>query len=286
MTELRVASLNLCWQASDEMRARQREALRAGQFDVVLLQEARKADLGALRPDFDWCCHSLGPQLHQKVLGVAILGRNGTKAVNQLQLAASDFANAEVYDDLARWFHERHLAVDVQTSDGRVVRMLTAHATPGTSKGPGSPKRGVGKRKPWFHTRLASWIAEWSAPVVFAIDANTPASDTLDWATTRFHIPADAEGRPGEDLLLGEPGRKLHHARDLWRAWLDSPEGAADRALVPALGPLARSHLTGGNWYRYDHLYATEDVAPLWMSYTPDPTVSDHALVAATISID
>jgi endonuclease/exonuclease/phosphatase family metal-dependent hydrolase len=285
MTELNVASLNLCWQASDVHRARQREVIRAGNYDVVLLQEARKVDLRAIQEDFDWCCHSLSPEVHHTVLGTAILGRNGTTPIAQHQLPREAFANTEVYDDLARWFHERHIAVDVQVADGPTVRMLSAHATPGTSDGPGSPKRGVGHLKPWFHTQLALWIREWPSPFLFAIDANTPAVDTLDWATTRFHIPADGEGRPGEDLLLGPPGRRLHQARDLWRVWLDRPEGAPDREDVPAEGPLARSHLTGGSWYRYDHLYATEDIAPKAMRYTWDPSVSDHSLVSATISI-
>jgi len=42
--QLRLASLNLCWQMPMEARQRQVEAL--ADFDVVLLQEARRTDLG------------------------------------------------------------------------------------------------------------------------------------------------------------------------------------------------------------------------------------------------
>lgn len=281
-----MASLNLCWDATNEQRARQRVALVDGDFDVVLLQEARRVDLPALADGFEWCEHSLSSGTHSKVLGTAILGRNGTKPVARHQLERAAFTGDDMYDDLTRWYVERHLAVDVALVDGPTVRMLSAHATPGSSKGPGSPKRGVQDRKRWFHTHLARWVATWADPFVFAIDANTPRVDTLDWATTEFWVPSADDGLSGEDVLLGAPGVRGHLGHDLWREWLDSPAGAGDRAAVPTEGPLARSHQTkGGAWFRYDHLYGSDSVHPTAMSYVYDAGVSDHALVSANLTI-
>jgi hypothetical protein len=286
VTEIKVASLNLCWSADAKMRARQRDVLMAGDFDVAMLQEVRSKDLSLLRSEFDWTCHSLDAQASFRDLGVAILGRKGTSLVAHQQLPAQAFVNSDVYEELAAWFHQRHLVVDVSVPGGGMVRMMSAHATPATSRGPGNPKRGVGARKPWFHTTLALWICQWNLPYLFAIDANTPRTDTADWATTQFWWPSDGKGGPGEDVLLGPPDRRLHSARDLWHDWLHLPQGALDRQRVPDDGPLARSHSTGGNWRRYDHLYATKDITPLSMSYAWDPTVSDHSLVSVVVSLD
>jgi hypothetical protein len=261
-----------------------------GGFDLILLQEVRKVDLNGLRDEFDWCCHSLGPDIHSMVLGVAILGRDGVEPLATHQLAAVDFVNGEVYDDLGRWFHERHLALDVRLESGTEVRVASFHATPGTSDGPGSPKRGVGQLKPWFHTRIAQWLSTWDMPFLFAVDANSPAIDVLDWEGVRFHIPCAGTGRPGEDFLIGPPGTRLHRAEDLWRVWLNSAAGKLDRDAVPVEGPLARAHFTGGRWYRYDHLYATSDIVPVAMAYqapdsNPETAISDHALVTATLDV-
>ena len=210
------------------------------------------------------------------------MGRAGTRLSSKHQLAASDFVDSEVDEDLGRWFHERHLAVDVAFPDGCNIRLASAHATPGTSKGPGPAHRGVGRRKPRFHTRLAEWMSGWAAPFLFGIDANTPSVDALDWERMRFHMPSDGAG-PGEDLLLGPEGKALHPARDLWRAWLDCPAGARDRDAIPEEGPLARSHQTGGRWYRYDQIWATPDLVPTKMSYLFDPAISDHSLVSVDL---
>jgi hypothetical protein len=195
---LRIASLNLDWKSTREHRKRQHKVLRSGDFNLVLLQEARAEDIQALiaSGDFDWSRHSLGATARPGVLGVAVLGR-GVVPRELHQLTQADFmaGNHELYDDLARWFHERHLAVDVDLADGRTLRVLSAHATPGTSRGPGQPKRGVGTLKPWFHTRLADWIATWEPPFVFAIDANTPKSESLETNETEFHQPASNHGQ-------------------------------------------------------------------------------------------
>jgi hypothetical protein len=286
-TTLRFASLNLWCFGTPEHRRAQERVLRGDTFELVAVQEATRAKVARIAETggFDWLRCSLPESVRDARLGVAVLGRGLPEPVGVDQLPAEAFVNDEVYPNLARWFHERHLAVDVPVGDDRILRVGSFHATPGTSSGPGSPKLGVGAaRKPWFHTILAEWVATWAGPYVFAIDANTPAVDSLDWEAGRFHVPA-VNGGPGEDRLLGPPGVAAHEARDLWRVWLGQPAGRDDLAAVPEGGPLARSHHTGNRWYRYDHIWASADVTPEQMAYRYDAKVSDHALVTARLRI-
>ena len=290
MTTLRIVSLNLGWQLSAEHKRMQRRVLLDTDSDLVVLQEARRLDLvPELLEGFSWCEHSLSPSTHPAVLGIAILGRNGVERLDRHQLARSAFENEEVYPELARWFRERHLGLDLRLPGGAALRVLGAHATPGSSEGPGTPtgRLGVGPRKAWFHTRVARWIADWTGPYVLALDANTPRRETLDPAATEFHIPfsLDGTGQRGEDVLLGEPPLRPHRARDPWRAWLDSAPGRSLRDGIPAEGPLAQSHHTGGRWYRYDHLWATPELVPEAMAYRHDEAVSDHARIEARLAL-
>jgi hypothetical protein len=145
---------------------------------------------------------------------------------------------------------------------------------------------GVAGRKPWFHTRIADWVATWRAPYLFGIDANTPRRDVLDWDHTEFFWPSGRAGNTAEAFLVGPPGTARHKARDLWREWLANPSAASDRAKVPPQGPLARSHrLPGGGWYRYDQLWATDDFHVVGMAYDYDLSCSDHALVTAAVNV-
>ena len=265
------------------VEARQRQVEALADFDVVLLQEARRTDLGLVAASFDWCEHSLPASTHPRVLGTAVLGRNGTRPVARWQMQREQFTGDGMYADLGRWYFERHLAVDVLTPGSGLVRMMSAHATPGSSRGPG--EQDVGARKRWFHTHMARAVATWDGPFLFAVDANSPAAESLDWSGNRWWMASQDWGGAGEDLLLGPEGVRLHVGRDLWRDWLSSPAGADDLAKVPAEGPLARSHLTGGNWYRYDHLYGSPSVKVVHMEYRYDAEVSDHALVAAILEV-
>jgi hypothetical protein len=137
---------------------------------------------------------------------------------------------------------------------------------------------------------MALWLAQWEMPFLFAVDANAPRDDVADWSGVRFFMPSAGPGRPGEEMLLGPPGTRLHRGQDLWRVWLASTGGTADRQAVPLGGPLAQSHFTGGRWHRYDHLYATPEILPVRMQYetpdaNPERAVSDHALVTATLEV-
>jgi len=285
---IRLGMLNLWMFGGRSHRQRQVERLTQAGLDILLLQEVtlRRVPELAAELDFDWWRCSLGSDIRDERVGVAILGRAPLQPVEVHQLCADEFVNADVYPELGRWFNERHLALDLDDGEGHRLRVGAFHATPGTSKGPGTPagRLGVGRRKPWFHTRLAQWIATWEDPYLFGIDANTPSHDALDLNDSRFHIPASVEGGPGEDRLLGAPGIVLHSATDLWRDWLTSPAGAADLAALPEGGPLARSYMTkNGSWFRYDQIWGSESVRAVEMAYEHDSSVSDHALVTATI---
>jgi len=287
---IRLGMLNLWMFGGRSHRQRQVERLAQADLDLLLVQEVTLSRVPGLAAalGFDWWRCSLGPDIRDRRIGVAVMGRAPIQPMERHQLAAEEFVNDEVYTELGRWFNERHLALDLDDGDGRRFRVGVFHATPGTSEGPGTPagRLGVGKRKPWFHTRLAQWIATWEDPYLFGIDANTPSHDALDIAHSQFHIPVSTEGGPGEDRLLGPPGTVLHEATDLWREWLASPAGSADRAALIDGEPLARSYMTkNGSWFRYDQIWASEHIRADQMAYDHDRSVSDHALVTATIEL-
>jgi hypothetical protein len=286
----RFGLLNLWCFGGPRRRAQQEEALAAASLDVVCLLEVNPKDIErfAEASGFSWWRCSLGADVSGRPLAVAIAGSSRVTPRAAVQLSIDDFLQVHdgppIYPELARWYHERHLAVDIGLDGGAEIRVGAFHATPATSLGPGH--LGVGGRKPWFHTRIADWVATWRSPYLFGIDANTPRVDALAWAETEFFWPSGRAGTPGEAFLVGPPDTVRHRAGDLWREWLINPAAVSDLALVPPGGPLARSHrLPGGRWCRYDQMWATDDFQVVGMRYDYDISCSDHALVAATVSI-
>ncbi|MGD0449069.1 MAG: hypothetical protein ABSB36_10780 [Candidatus Dormibacteria bacterium] len=287
---LRFGLLNLWCFGGLSRRARQEDVIAHSDLDVLCLLEVAPADIErfALACGFAWWRCSVGAKVHGRHLAVAVVGSSRVTPRRQVQLSVNDFLQDHdgltIYPELARWYHERHIAVDLGTADGAEIRVGAFHATPGTSRGPG--RMGVSGRKPWYHTRIAKWVATWPTPYLFAIDANTPKRDALTWPDTEFYWPSGRAGHPGEEFLVGPPGTVAHRARDLWREWLRSPAGARDLAGVPSDGPLAQSHrLRSGRWCRYDQMWATEEVGVLEMRYDYDLSCSDHALVRATVHV-
>ena len=256
---LRFGLLNLWCFGGLSRRARQQEVIAHADLDVLCLLEVDPADIErfALTCDFAWWRCSVGANVPGRHLAVAVVGSSRVTPRRQVQLSVNDFLQDHdgltTYPELARWYHERHIAVDLGTAEEAEIRVGAFHATPGTSRGPG--RMGVSGRKPWYHTRIAEWVATWPAPYLFGIDANTPKRDALAWSETEFFWPSGRAGHPGEEFLVGPPGTVAHRARDLWREWLMSPAGASDLAGVPSDGPLAQSHrLPGGRWCRYDNV--------------------------------
>jgi hypothetical protein len=287
---LRVGLLNLWCFGGPRRRAQQEAVLAAAGLDVVCLLEVDPKDIErfAEASGFSWWRCSLGDNVSGRPLAVAIAGSGRVTPRAALQLSVDDFLEIHegppIYPDLARWYRERHLAVDLGLADGSEIRVGAFHATPATSLGPG--RMGVGGRKPWFHTRIADWVATWRRPYLFGIDANTPKVDALFWAETEFFWPSGRAGTPGETFLVGPPGTVRHQAHDLWREWLISTAAVGVLAQIPPEGPLARSHrLVGGRWCRYDQVWATDDFRVLDMGYAYDMSCSDHALVTASLSI-
>lgn len=287
---VRVGLLNLWCIGGPRRRARQVDVITQAGIDVLCLLEVNPNEIGAFASacGFSWWRCSAGPGALTRTLAVAVVGNTRAQVSGQQQLRVDDFLQEHdgtpMYAELARWYHQRHLCVDVSLDNEPPIRIGSFHATPGTSRGPG--RLGVRGRKPWFHTRIAQWAATWKSPYLFAIDGNTPQVDVCSWDETKFYWPRGRAGESGEELLLGPPGTALHQARDLWREWLATRKGGADLARVPPEGPLARSHrLVGGRWCRYDQIWATGEVEVLDMRYIYDLSCSDHALVIADIQL-
>ena len=288
-SSLRFGLLNLWCFGGRERRSKQEEVIASAGFDVLCLLEVDPADIErfAVASGFSWWRSSVSPGVAGKHLAVAIVGSSRVAPRSVVRLTADDFLQDHdgppMYPELAAWYHERHLAVDLRCINGIEMRVGAFHAPPGTSRGPG--RLGVRGRKPWFHTRIADWVGTWGSPFVFGIDANTPKRDVLAWADTEFFWPIGRAGDSGETFLVGPPETVRHRARDLWRDWLISPAATSDLEHLPPGGPLARSHLLrSGRWCRYDQMWATNDFDVLDMRYDYDISFSDHALLAATLS--
>lgn len=294
---LNLMSFNLCWTTSKDGRQGQAEAVsraaaELGEGPILLaLQEVKPASLERFKnAGWDVLASTRAPKGR---LGVAILSRGVGQSGEALQLDREWFEAGEIYPELADWFVERSVAVDVMLGS-MSLRFGSFHATPGSSNGPSG--RGVGgARKPWFHRRIADWVATWPTPYAFAIDANSPHSETID--SVRYFVARGERCEAGEDDLLGirELGNAPRHdADDLLRTWLASAHGAARMAAMApdTPGPLWISHYTrGGKAKRFDHLWATAELEPRIVRYWPirNPlekgSISDHALVGARVVI-
>lgn len=297
--ELTLLSLNLDWTASAAARSRQcgavNEACRelGGEPALLALQETKPASVRRF-VDGGWEVLAATKARPKGKLGVAVLGRGGVVAASEpIHLDPEWFLHGAVYPELAAWFAERAVAVDVRVGD-QVLRFASLHATPGSSRGPG--KRGVGgSRKPWFHRRIADWMATWARPYAFAIDANSPDTESLD--SVKFFAESRCEAGEGDLLALrtAEGGGPRHAADDLLRVWLRSERGAEQLRKVTEqqVGPLWISHYTrGGKPKRFDHIWATSEIEPVdvryWSPQLPalDEAVSDHAIVGVRARLD
>lgn len=281
---LRVGLLNVDWNGWSDRRSVQARTLAALELDVLCLLEVAAPDIAGFTAEcgFAWSRCSVAADSGPRRPGVAILGAEHVLPQSVHQLTGADFLaeDSPIDEGLAQRFHDKHLAVDVDVGTECTLRVGAFHAPAARTRFNGEE---IGERKPWYHARIARWVAAWPSPYLFAIDANTPRVDLLAWSQTRVHWPSTAD-RPGEELLVGSPDQALHRAQDLWRTWLAGPAGAADRALVPEGGPLAHSWGTR-NRYRFDQIWATEEARPREMRYEYDAALSDHALVTATVEV-
>lgn len=294
---LNLMSFNLCWTTTGKGRLAQPPAVSAavdelgGGPAVAALQEVSHAGLTGFKEAGWEVLASTRPVTGR--LGVAIVGRGVEAASEPLTLDRSWFEVEEVYPELAQWFAERSVAVDLAIG-GTTVRFGSFHATPGSSRGP--KRMGVGgARKPWYHRRVADWVATWPRPYAFAIDANSPHSETADGV--RYFLARGDRCEAGEDDLLGvrahgNPPR--HDADDLLRTWMSSAHGrnGSPGMNVDPDGPLWVSHYTrGGKPKRFDHIWATPELEPRVVKYWPlsrqreRHSPSDHALVGARVAL-
>lgn len=294
-------SLNVGWTTKSAGRRRQVQEIEAalealgGGPALLALQEVYKADVERFEAA-GWV-RLVGTERPKPPgqLGVAVMATADVVADDRpIRIEPGRFMRGEMYEALAEWYSARAVAVDVVVGSSP-LRFGSFHATPGSSAGP--KQGGVGgKRKPWFHRVVAEWIRdEWPEPWAFAIDANSPHSETLE--DVRYFVQRGAKCDAGEDDLLGIASlgyQPLHQGSDLLRTWLDSPKGVGRRAEITeqAEGPLWISHFTrGGKAKRFDHLWASPGVVPEEVTYSPiswPPTsdaISDHSLVAARLRL-
>jgi exonuclease III len=285
--EIKVLSLNLNCFKPHHAIPYEEKFFRTSNYDVVLLQEVRRSSFERIRRHFDWGFLSLGEQDRRRI-GVAILGRTSLIAHSPESIGAEVFEqNGYVPTSLARWFEARNLSVLVDLAGShRPVRLMTAHATPGTSRGPrGFDEPTVGRFKPVFHSTLAQVIKSWDSEFIFSLDANSPKVDSADWSKVEFYREVDATSGFREAHLLGPDSERCHQGRDLWRHWL-STVGGKDMPVDPVTGPLAVSYRTrDGRPFRYDHLYGSSGIEVRSMSYQSDDKLSDHARIEAILEV-
>jgi hypothetical protein len=270
---LRIVSWNVQWGSPGGWTARL-EFLRSLGADVVCLQEVHGNVEEHLEPLAMWA-RTTAPHVppewaRRNRLVVAVAGTAEVKPLGEEVLDMADFP--EVPDWLAARFACRAIAADIGWRGTR-LRVGSFHATPAAS-------RGVGERKPWFHTRIGQWAATWDGPWVFALDANTPGDDHPDLGRVSWCWPAVGDG-PGEDRLLGVLAP--HAGTDaLRRVYQRDGFPAGHR---PGSAWQASKHLASGP-VRYDHVLVSPSVEVLSCDYVwPPDELSDHAAVVVDVAL-
>jgi endonuclease/exonuclease/phosphatase family metal-dependent hydrolase len=250
-----------------------------GRLDLLCLQEATSQAVGRFAAHFDWAEFGGDPAWLGKVKpcashAPAVLGTTRFRATvrpPEDSLLAPD----------------KLVAVDlIDTLSGQPLTVASYHAYAGEQGEDGLDK-----------PRLTSQVAEWAeaetGPLILAMDANSPDIDHPDPAQVVCHFD-QAATRHLERRLL-HPVDAQHGLNDVLRTWLDAHPGElAQVQSQRAEGPLAVSHRTGrtalhpGDPRRYDHIYASPELAVLDVAYLYDDGIaagSDHALVACELEL-
>jgi endonuclease/exonuclease/phosphatase family metal-dependent hydrolase len=277
----RFVSWNLEWAASRERRRGQLELIRDLAPDLLAVQEVKATTLHPLEELFAWKVFALGPNPNDRYwkarFGTAVLGGTRANLRGQMLVAPTWFGLDDELNWKANRFARRATWARVQLEGStRDILVGSLHASP--AAGP------IGAHKPWFHGRIAQWLAEAEEPWLFGIDANAPGAEGSDIARTRWGWPRTA-ARPGEDELLGAD--VAHRGRDLLRDALD--EDPAELARIMAArpdGPLAVSYQLGAGPVRYDHCWATPEFSVRRIEYIQDGfRFSDHAPIVCDLEV-
>jgi hypothetical protein len=292
---MRVVSLNLRAYPQHRRIADLALLIASHEPDLVLLQECRRGWLDTVASITGLNCvhsHDVVPLLDELPPDGCVIGvRAPLDLRDAWRLAPSDFAPKVVkgYIDestpvryesmpsrLACRFSARTLFAEVVGDAGPFVA-CSFHATPGSGRVNGQVVR---EWKPFFHGAVAVALSQVDLPVVFAVDANEPRSETID--TVTFHW---ANGRPGYlkfAALLGLT--PLHRGRDVLREYLLESGAQPEAAEYLALTYTTR----GGQRRRFDHVWATPEfsVGPTQVFY--DEALSagtDHALTVTELEL-
>lgn len=289
VSELRVTSWNVKFPSGGTPEERWR-VIDATEPDVVLLQEVRASDVGALLDvaGTGWggyCSTDLPPAVGPRKRGVGVLMK---QEFIQSQPSPRRLADDACFPgDLQEGPPFKALMVDVTLPTGQVVTVVSAHARPAA--------RFLRNLKPSFATALAAWVATCPHPVVMGIDANAPDVDhpeeekiELGWdsAGSWQRHPLDPGARDpqssdawGEDRLLGPKAK--HLLKDAYREYHDR-EG---REPVSPDGPLRISYMKLGK--RYDHLLVSPSIGVSSCDYdiqAGEAGGSDHAVLQAVLT--
>lgn len=288
----RVVSWNLDSRPTGKLDAKV-ELLRQVQPDLALLQELSRPVYRTLIPHklaherihersrlFSWGALSTDlsdPRGSDRRLGCAVLGSPTTAFLRAQMLDDAPFG---VSDPERLGFLSRTVAAQMGIYGGRLLTACSFQARRAAS-------RRVGHLKPAFLTGIARWLADQPSPILFGVDATAPAVDHPDFCRSSFRWPTPPEGGPGEDQLLGPDAG--HGLGDVLRRHLERhPEELARIRQERPDGPLAISYCLDARPARYDHIWATPDLAVTDVRYLYDEAVaagSDHALVLADFDL-
>ena len=265
--------------------------------DVVLLQECLRPWLGVICEVTGMHgvhSHELQPGTPPRAFspdGCAIAHRDTVEIKRSWRIPPENFApesvQAKISEDPPEGFQPmperlmyrysgRSILSEIAFDDSTAV-VGSFHATPGTGSVGGVE---VGEWKPFFHGAVAIELSGIASPVVFAIDANEPLSETVE--SVKFHWEDGRSGVRKLQSLLGVEPR--HRGRDLLREWLvaNGGEPASAEVLLATYAPSETFQR------RFDSMWATEEFRLVDFATHMEEIVSaggDHAMLVADLEL-
>ena len=236
--------------------------------DIFLLQEVHTDFFSNLKNTglFNWSTFSLDhrpPKPEEglkRSFGCAILGKNGKLLESNLLETVK--------------FPERTLITKVEL-ESIVFTFCSFHIPPGAS---------WKQIKPETMIKISEWLKDKKENTIFGIDANTPKSDHPNYGKNEWWWK-------DEPILMGN--RPLHELKDVYRIYLKQHPEIYEKIIKNRPeGPLAISYKRGSRTKvpcRYDFIYATKDLEPIFVDYCYDKATkagSDHAIVIAELVLE
>lgn len=155
------------------------------------------------------------------------------------------------------------------------------------------PKWGPAKKAQTFRA-IAEWLSRHPTRAIAGMDVNSPDVDHPDVSKNIYYSALRAHDQ--DEHLLHDPARAPHVLRDAFRVYLKAEQKKLARIIeLRSAGPLATSHVTRGTPHRFDFIYVTPDITPVYVAYRgdvmkPQPDtgkrLSDHAAVVADLNLE